>query len=115
MKMNIEGLDKATKAHEIYPMVEFLHDLMAERRYSDVDDILENTPIETFSLCSMCSFIRTTCAMKRHLTKWEFARDRIAIELTRRGEDAAQMLRGLYGNRVPDCAELHKMIGLEAP
>lgn len=110
--MDIEGLDTATKAHEIYPMVEFIHDLLVSKKYSEVDDILESTPLDKLSLTSMSTLVRTTYSMKRYLTKWEFARDRIAEEM---GADSEKYLRGLFDPRTPDCASIHKIIGLEAP
>ena len=112
---DITGLDTATKAHEIYPMVMFIHRLLQDRKYSEVDDILVSDQVEAFSNTAMVSLIRSTYSMKRHLNKWFDGRDRVAKELSARGEDTDKILRGLYADDVPDCAELNKLMGLEAP
>ena len=113
--MDYTILKDATKAHEIYPLMKFLHDLMESRKYSEVNDVLETAPLDQFSTTSLSCLVRTTCSMKRHLTSWKAGRDRVEKELVSRGEDAKQILRGLYSDRTPDCAAIHKILGLEAP
>ena len=105
----------ACTAKDIYPLIEWLHDTMGNRDYSIVDSFLENAPIEKISNLVMVSIIRTTFSMKRRLTKWFFVRDRIAKELSSRGENSASILKGLYSDSIPDCAALNKLIGLEEP
>ena len=113
--MDYSILKNATKAHEIYPLMEFLHDLMADRNYSEVNNVLDNAPLEEFSLASLSCLVRSTCSMKRHLTSWKAGRDRVEKELISRGEDPQEFLRGLYSDRTPDCAAIHEILGLEAP
>ena len=115
MKFYTSVLDSASTVKDIYPSVSILHNMMAEKNYSAVDEILGSIPTNRLSNLSMVSIVRTTYAMKRHLSAWYVCRDKVGKELSSRGEDTSQILRGLYTDDVPDCAELHKLIGLEAP
>ena len=107
MMKDFSFLNDASTAEEIYPIVEYLHELLADKKYSDVDDFLMNAPITDFSLTSLCCIMRTTFSMQRHLDKWGYTLHKVSEELLLRGEDSAKHLRGLWG----DVPEVEKLTG----
>lgn len=67
----------------------------AGRDWSDIDSALASTDLSRPTV-ELLGTIRCTNPLRNELREWAPLRDRIAVELAKRGLDAGRLLRGLY-------------------
>ncbi len=85
----------ASNATDIYPLISGISSLFGSKDYASVDYILQSAPIETFSLISMITLVRTTFPAKNKLENWNSAVGKVKQIVVARGEDPSKLLRGL--------------------
>ena len=93
------GLSPALRA-QVREMFECYDKLMwdghyAGRDFTKVDEALATTDISS-DIAILTGTIRFTSPLRNVLREWHPLRDRIKVELDRRGVDAERALRGLY-------------------
>jgi hypothetical protein len=92
----IYELEGAT-AKELMPLMKLFHSYAHEGDWEMVDCILRNIDLEKLpSIAHAVSAVHTTYSMQHRLTEWCNYRDRVRIFLLSQGENAEQLLRGLF-------------------
>ena len=83
------------QAREMIDLYRHMQALMREGAFSDLDAILSKFDVEATHAVTMCCYSRYPSAARHLLPSWKPMVDRIRAELSRRGEDADDIMRGL--------------------
>lgn len=82
---------------EIAALITRIEDLLRHREFAVVDALLGDQDVKAGDPIVPLTWLRITFPWRSRFCHWHSLRDRLAVELDRRGGDSSKTLMGLFG------------------
>ena len=82
---------------ELTTLCHTIHEMMRHNQLKELDDFLRNLDYSQ-SLDYLLGTIRYSSPFRSQLEEWPIARDKLAVEIDKRGEDVDSIMEGLFEN-----------------